>query len=236
MTGKVTDEMLMAFVDGETDDATAAMIEKALAADPALAERAENFRVSRKLLREAFGSSRDEPVPERLVKAAMGDGDTGKVTPFRRRPPMSRFALPLAASLALAVGIAGYLAGQAGGGTGDAFGRAALAEALAGTKSGERRTVEIAGQGATFETLATYRIEGGLCRSFDLSGQGLSLTGIGCDSGSGWNVDITVAKAGGDGSFSPASDAALESVDAYLDALEASAPLGPEEEAELDAR
>lgn len=229
MTQKVTDEMLMAFVDGETDEATAAMIGQALAADAGLAARAERFRASRALMREAFGGAQREPVPETLLKAALGAGRKGTVVTLPPRGTL-RFALPLAASLALVFGVAGYLAGQAGTGATDALGRDAIARALGGTKSGETRTVTVSGEEALLRTLATYRIEGGLCRSFELSGAGLALSGVGCDRGGGWALDLAVARADGDGLYAPASDAALHSIDAYLDALEASAPLTQDEE------
>lgn len=230
MTQKVTDEMLMAFVDGETDEATRAMIEQVLAADAALAARAERFRASRALLREAFGDARREAVPEALVEAVLRGGERGTVVPFARwrRPG---FALPLAACLALAIGAAGYLAGSTGGSPADPLGRAALAEALAGTKSGESRPIAVAGREGRFETLATYRIEGGFCRSFDLSGVDISLSGVGCDRGQGWNLDLTVARQDGGGLYAPASEAGLQGIDAYLDALEVSAPLTAQEEA-----
>ena len=229
MTQKVTDEMLMAFVDGETDEATTAMSALALAADAGLAARAERFRASRTMMREAFSSAQHEPVPEALLKAALGAGGTSNVTAFPSRRSL-RFALPLAASLALALGVTGYLAGQAGNGAADPLGRNAIAAALGNTKSGESHTVSISGEDTLLRTLATYRVEGGLCRSFELSGEDAALSGVGCDRGTGWNLDLTVARAGGDGVYAPASEAALHSIDAYLDALEASAPLTREEE------
>lgn len=233
MTEKVTDEMLMAFVDGETDEATAAMIARALAADAGLAARAERFRASRALMREAFGDARREPVPEALVEAVLRASRKDSVVAFPARRTL-RFALPLAASLAFVFGLSGYLAGyltgQAGSGTADPLGRVAIAQALATTKSGESRPVAVSGEEARLHTLATYRIEGGLCRRFDLSGADIALSGVGCDRGAGWNLDLTVARPGGDGLYAPASEAGLHSIDAYLDALEAFAPLSGEEE------
>lgn len=226
MTGKVTDEMLMAFVDGETDETTRAAIERALAADAALAARAKLFHGSRTLLREAFGDARREEVPPALIEAVLGRRDN--VVPLRSRI-RARFALPLAASLLLVVGGAGYLAGRPGGGN-DPLGRAAIAEALSATRSGEQRSISLAGESARFETLATYRVEGGICRSFDIGGARASLTGIGCDRGTGWTVELTVERSGGN-AYPPASDAALQSVDAYLDALGVSDPLTADEEA-----
>lgn len=232
MTGKVTDEMLMAFVDGETDETTRAAIERALAADAALTARARMFRGSRTLLREAFGDARREEVPPALIEAVLGRRDN--VVPLRSRI-RARFALPLAASLLLVVGGASYLAGRTGAGSDDPLGRAAIAEALSATRSGEQRSISLAGESARFETLATYRIEGGICRSFDIGGARASLTGIGCDRGTGWTVELTVERSGGN-AYAPASDAALQSVDAYLDALGVSDPLTADEEAGIQGR
>src|SRR5690606_3710336 len=104
MTEKVTDEMLMAFVDGETDAATTAMVARALAADAGLAARVEGFRASRALVREAFGDARREPVPEALVEAVARADRKGEVVAFPPRR-MLRLALPLAASLAVGFGL-----------------------------------------------------------------------------------------------------------------------------------
>ena len=232
MTGKVTDEMLMAFVDGETDEATAAMIARAMAADAALAARAHGLRDSAELVREAFGDARREPVPEALIEAVRKAERKDNVVAFPSRSSL-RFVLPLAASLAVGFAFAGYMLGQAGTGDADPMGRNAIVAALSATKAGETSPVAISGKESQLHTLATYRIEGGLCRSFDLSGSNGALAGIGCDRGAGWTLDLTVARAGGDGTYAPASEAALSSIDAYLDSIEASAPLTPAEEDEL---
>lgn len=235
MTMKVTDEMLMAFVDGETDAATAAMIAQVLTADAGLAARAQSLRDSRALVREAFGAARREPVPEALVEAIRNADRKDNVVAFPTRRVL-RYALPLAASLAVGFALAGYWLGQAGTGPADPMGRGAIVAVLGNTKSGESSPVAISGEKARLETLATYRIEGGLCRSFDLSGPDIALSGVGCDRGGGWTLDLTVARAGGDGVYAPASDAALSSIDAYLDTLEASVPLTSEEEDALANR
>lgn len=231
MTEKVTDEMLMAFVDGETDEATAALIARALAADAGLAAKAQGLRASRALVREAFGDARREPVPEALVEAVTNAGRKDNVVAFPSRRIL-RVALPLAASLAVGFVFAGYLLGQGGTGAADPMGRTAIAAALGGTKAGQSSPVTIAGEETLLQTLATYRIEGGLCRSFNLSGPDIALAGVGCDRGAGWTLDLTVARADGDGLYAPASEAALSSIDAYLDSIEASPPLTTEEEGE----
>jgi anti-sigma factor RsiW len=63
---RVDDVMLMAYVDGEVDAATAREIEAAIAADPAVAARAQRLRNSAVMARAAFADALHEPVPERL--------------------------------------------------------------------------------------------------------------------------------------------------------------------------
>ena len=64
---RIDDVMLMAYVDGEVDAATAREIEAATAADPILGRRVAMFRQTASLARGAFTDVLHEPVPERLV-------------------------------------------------------------------------------------------------------------------------------------------------------------------------
>lgn len=232
MTHKVSDEMLMAFVDGELEEQAADEVARAIAADPALAERAGAFRMSREAARQAFGPIMAEPVPERLVDTIM-QRNAGERT-AAHRPGLFRSALPLAASMALAAGIAGYLLGQAAApDAGPLLGGPALAEAVGSTPAGEQRTVRIAGRDVDVTVLADYAVNGGLCRTFEaVPAASDAARGIGCRFGETWHVDIAVALP--DGDFSPASSGSIASLDAYLDALGAEGPLGPDEEAEQD--
>lgn len=108
------DETLVAFVDGELDDATAREVAEAVEHDAELAARVETFSSSAVMIRAAFAGVIDEPVPERLLTAARGPA-AGNVVAFRRRSVVSRWiALPIAASVtALMIGAgAGYWAGR----------------------------------------------------------------------------------------------------------------------------
>src|SRR5579859_449852 len=69
-----SDEILMAYADGELDAATRAAVEAAAAADPQLAQRIAQHRSLRASLRAAFDPVLTEPVPERLLAAARGAG------------------------------------------------------------------------------------------------------------------------------------------------------------------
>jgi len=63
---KISDEMIMAYVDGELDQDQAVSVGQALAEDPELARRAEIFSESAAALR-VFDAPLDEEVPEQLL-------------------------------------------------------------------------------------------------------------------------------------------------------------------------
>jgi anti-sigma factor RsiW len=77
---RVDDVMLMAYVDGEVDAATAREIEAAMAADPAVAARAQRMRDGAAITRSAFADVLHEPVPDRLIAALAGGGTLGAAT------------------------------------------------------------------------------------------------------------------------------------------------------------
>ena len=228
MSDKVSDEMLMAFVDGELEAQAFENVARSVAADPALARRADEFRSARDAAREAFGPIMAEPVPERLVDAIMQRtaGDHAAA----HRPGLMRSALPLAASVALAAGLGGYLLGQAvAPDAAPLLGGPALAQAVGSTPAGEQRTVRIAGRDVGVTALADYTVDGGICRIFEAVPAASEATrGIGCRFGETWHVNIAVALPDGNG-FTPASSGGVASLDAYLDALGAESPLGPDE-------
>lgn len=66
----VTDELLMAHVDGELDAEARVAVEAAIAADPELQRRVARQQALRDKLRASFDSVLAEPVPERLIEAA----------------------------------------------------------------------------------------------------------------------------------------------------------------------
>jgi anti-sigma factor RsiW len=122
---RVDDVMLMAYVDGEVDAATAREIEAAIAADPAVAARVQRLRNSTVLARAAFADALHEPVPERLLavfgataaiapaSAAAPVAGPEKIVPLARRrttsPSRTLIGWAMAASVAALV--VGYGAG-----------------------------------------------------------------------------------------------------------------------------
>ena len=69
----INDELLMAYVDGELDDATAARVAMTVAADPALSARVAREQALRQRLRAALRPGLDEAVPARLLAALQDD-------------------------------------------------------------------------------------------------------------------------------------------------------------------
>jgi anti-sigma factor RsiW len=115
------DDRLVAYLDGELETAERRAIEAWLDADPAAAARLAALARSGKLLHRAFDEIMHEPLPDRLIAAARGEGGTTAspvVSLPRRRARMPlapmrgwRVALPLAASVIglLAGGSAAFL-------------------------------------------------------------------------------------------------------------------------------
>jgi anti-sigma factor RsiW len=114
---RVDDVMLMAYVDGEVDAATARQIEHAIAADPALSVRARMFRDSAAMLRGAYSDALHEKVPDRLISALSSLAKQDNVVPLQtRRPGRQIVGWAMAASLAALVVGAGstywYVTGE----------------------------------------------------------------------------------------------------------------------------
>jgi anti-sigma factor RsiW len=163
MTTLVTDEMLMAFADGELAPAEEGRVRAALAADPDLAVRVAMFRETRRLAQTAFGAVVHEPVPEALVRAVVPAAGQARTARVGRAAAGLRLWRPaLAASLALAAGLAGYGLGtrrEPPSSPFAALGRseAILAAALTEDSDGGRRAFD----GGGVEVGSTFRLEGG---------------------------------------------------------------------------
>jgi anti-sigma factor RsiW len=118
---KPSDELLIAYLDGELDTETSKEVAAAIAGDPALAREAQMLAETSAALRVAFDDVLHEPVPERLLAAARGELGQDKVVQFPE--PQKRVAghaavgwrrwtaLPIAASVASLIigGGIGYL-------------------------------------------------------------------------------------------------------------------------------
>ena len=68
----IPEDMLQAYVDEQLSAAEMSEVERRLAQDAVEAQRAEAYRLQRRLLREAFDSVLREPLPQRLVASPIG--------------------------------------------------------------------------------------------------------------------------------------------------------------------
>jgi hypothetical protein len=232
------DEMLVAFADGELDDAEREAVERAIDADPEIAARVALFMETRDRVRGAFGRTLSARPPDRLFDAVMGartisGATTGRLeagvpAPFEKAANENQSAsswrpLALAASLAAIVaGLTGYLAGVGRNEPGSALAviasaPSALSELL--TSPVEGQPAALPGGGATLTIASTYRLrDGRICRAFEVRHPS-SRTGaeaVGCRDGNGWSVEAALPRVLADGAFRPASAGAT--IDAFLDA------------------
>ncbi|WP_449466768.1 anti-sigma factor family protein [Stenotrophomonas humi] len=198
----IDEERLMAWLDGELDDAAAAEVERAVAADPVLSERVRHERLFREQLGAAFAPVLDEPVPERLL-ATLGmaeDATTARpttdavVVPLRPRSAARQgrgWRWPewtaLAASVLLGVLFGSQFmrpAGQGPVGVQDG----AL---IAGAPLESLLNTGLAADAKAGDTLAvglSFRdTEGDYCRTFTVQ-QGHTLGGLACRNGGQWRV------------------------------------------------
>ena len=241
-----SDEILMSFADGELDAETSAAIEEAMEKDDELVARVALFMETRAAAQAALKPLLDEPVPDHLLaavermvkeKQAQTSGPEN-VVPLRQAGPrlaITRWTLPLAASLAAIIGgIGGYLLALPGAAERTnlqvaGINSPALGEALATVASGKELKLPESNQ--RFRAIATFRDStGALCREFEVNSPDRStVISVACRSADAWQVSFAVVAPGTDTGYAPASS--TEALDAYLSAIDAQPPMEAGEEA-----
>ena len=104
---RFSDEMLMAYADGELDLVARAEIEAAMAKDPAVARAVERHRVLAGKVRTAYDGVLEEPVPAELA-ALVADPEDARVVELAaargaRRIAVGRWQLPAWTAIAASV-------------------------------------------------------------------------------------------------------------------------------------
>jgi surface antigen len=98
VTKRLSDEILVAYVDGELPSEQARDVEAQIAADPELAVTAEALRAGSSALHAAFNEPLRAPIPDRLIQV-LG----APAAPDRRSFSWRWFTGPLAAPIAVSV-------------------------------------------------------------------------------------------------------------------------------------
>ena len=213
MTAKpeITPEMLMAYADGELDALTAKRVEKAISADPALAEQVGKHRALRAKLRAHFDPLAAEPAPGKLAAMVRGPApvvDLGAARRARQPKPAAansnwwRNAGAVAAALTLGIAL-GVTSRSSLGGGGDFASRdgrlvasGAVARALDTQLASKDGAVRL-----------SFRDAGGnYCRVFETGGQG----GVACKDGGVRTVrQLRASGPAGKGEYRQAGSAAV---------------------------
>lgn len=248
VNGEITDEMLMAYADGEASPAEAARVEAALG-DPKMEARLALFDGTRRLSAEAFPP---QPVPDALrarIEAMVATGGrpandarpavetAGNVVALRQpataAPRRQAFMAMAASVLGLAIGVGAFFAGAEFGSPATPAGGPGVAQLaglpLDGALAAPSDTTTNL-DGTALRTVASFRGAGGeLCREFAVEAE-RTVSGVACRREGAWEVDFAVASLPDAGGYAPASG--NEALDAYLSGIDAGAPLDAAAEGE----
>jgi hypothetical protein len=232
-----TDEMIMAYVDGELDADAVAAVERAIRADPAVARAVTRARSLRERVRQAYEPVLSERVPERLATLAPTPMHARAVQDSSRSRHAGRARgawrgpqwAAMAASLVLGVLLAPRLheaiappqlhATQQGMVADGALARALDAQLAAQAEAAGRVEVGLSFRGH----------DGHYCRSFTLAEQ--ALAGLACRDARGtWRIAAVAQATPASGDLRPAATALPPAVLAEIDARLAEDPLDADDE------
>jgi hypothetical protein len=197
----ISDEVLMAYADGELDATAREAVESAMREDPQIAERVARHSALRRRVREAYSTVLLEDVPERLLRAAQGAAATGRKVvnlqearaPREHSAPRTRplrqwrTVAAMAASVIVGVGVGFFIWGRtvppfARGADGALVARGQLAQALSNQLAAEQSRASSVQIGLSFLAKS-----GDYCRTFAFSGE-QSPAGVACRHGEEWQV------------------------------------------------
>ena len=219
---KFSDEMLMAYADGELDLVSRAEIEAAMATDPEIARAVERHRELTARVQGAYLSLLEEPLPDNL--AALASAPVVSLAGRRAEPARpaaaSRPRLPswaaIAASLAIGL-LIGFFVTREPAAPWDESGAGLVARG----ELDHALTTQLAGEdGARHARVGiSFRDKGGAyCRAFHFQREA-PLAGLACRDGGEWRLQVLAAAAKQEGELRPAAAmpmAVLQAVDAAI--------------------
>jgi hypothetical protein len=220
---KLTDDMLMAYADGELEPAEREAVEEAMRGDPAVAAAVARHRALRQDVFAAFSGMVEEPVPDRLL-AATGGAAVVRLDELRERRAKAaaarRWSWPEWGALAATL-LVGIFVGSLGlnrlQGTGDlAIAHGAGGTLTAGGRLDDALTHQLAGTGGGDVRIGMSFVSngGGYCRSFALG----ATAGLACREGGKWNIPVLAPSAAQETAYRQAGS---ELPPAVLDAIDA---------------
>jgi hypothetical protein len=201
---KFPPETLMAYADGELDAETRRAIEAEMAADPEVAQEVERHRAMRTEVGGAFAGVLDEPVPDRLLRAAKKSATSTGAQPRRQ------WSWPEWTSIAASL-LIGILAGRAllppdsesGLVVAESDGRVVAGGALAQALSEQLSSQD----GTEIDIGLTFRTKSGeYCRTFGARAAN-PVVGFACRDAQTWRIDMlsTAPRAESGGGYRMAS-------------------------------
>lgn len=227
---RISDEILMAYADGELDDAARREVELAMRRDPAIAEQVRRHQALRSNVFDAFSSTLEEEVPQRLHAAAR----SGKVVhldsvrPVKAAPPPAppapkpRWSWPEWGALAATL-VLGVLAGSLGLKSASDAATLAAIEVDSGMLKAEGKlaaalNVQLASasaDGVGMKVGLTFvNREGNYCRSFTMPRS----AGLACRENGTWTLPVMVRhEPGAEGQYRQAGAAMPPAVLAAID-------------------
>ena len=257
----ISDEVLMAYVDGELSGEERLAVETQLAASPEAQRRLRVFAETGCGMGRLFDAAIDTPVPQRLIDAVRAPGTGATVVPFPAafpvRPAGRRMGMgqgiALAATLAaVLIGagavLFGRLSPESAGSTVATLpsGARVAAQVLGGVldhvASGQTSTQQIDGAAVTIKPVFTFATQAnGYCRQYVLTRAraGASSVGVACRGADGrWQVAAEAVSAGGGRRsdaprMAPAGNDGIAEIEAFVDAMIAGDVLGAAEELRL---
>jgi hypothetical protein len=247
-TGDISDEILMAYADGELSPAERAAIAAALERDPYLRERLASFSFTRGPMARVYDEALLAPLPARLLAIAgvgrpaaqrrpepAGEGWLSRIASALTLPMLSPAAAIPAVVMAAAAGwlLQGALRSDGVSlDSGGAIAAAALQSALDTTPTGQVARV---GSGLSIRPeLSFASLQNGWCRQYELIlSEEMRAGGLACRDQGAWRVIVQTpaTRAEAPGMIVPAGhDDPLEAV---RESLKAGDVLSPEQEQPL---
>ncbi len=224
---RFSDEMLMAYADGELDLVARAEIEAAMAQDPKIAETIERHRALAARVQAGFSGVLEEPVPERLASLVAGPG-TAPVVELASmravrdaRAMLGGLRLPQWAALAATLAIGMFVGILLTRGPAAPYEETATGLVARGELEAALTTQLASAAGDTDVRIGiSFRDrEGDYCRTFQMHREA-PLAGLACRSEDDWKLQVLATAPAREGELRPAAAmpmAVLHAIDAAID-------------------